>query len=66
MSKDKERDVLITPEEAAQQLAVAANTVRSWLREGVLPGIKIGKGRVWRIRQRELDNFINREQGEQK
>ncbi len=55
----KEKDVLITPEAAAERLSVSANTIRSWLRDGTLPGVKIGKGRIWRIKEKDLEEFID-------
>jgi excisionase family DNA binding protein len=42
-------DELLTVPEAAERLKVNAETVRRWLREGVLTGAKLGK-RQWRVR----------------
>lgn len=50
-------DKLLTPEEVAEKFSVTVNTVRDWLRTGELPGIKIGK--IWRVRQQELNEFID-------
>jgi excisionase family DNA binding protein len=44
---------MLTPEEVAERLAVTPNTVRGWLRDGTLKGVKLGK-RVWRIREIDL------------
>lgn len=52
---------LLTPEEAAERLAVSPKTVRDWLRSGELKGVKVG--RLWRIRPTDLEAFI-REPGE--
>lgn len=49
---------LLTPEEAASRLIVSPKTVRDWLREGTLNGVKVGK--LWRIREADLKNFIAR------
>jgi excisionase family DNA binding protein len=35
--------------EVAVMFAVQKETVRDWLRDGTLRGIKIGKGHYWRI-----------------
>lgn len=51
---------LLSPEQAAEQLGVTPNTVRTWLRDGSLKGIKLGK-KIWRIKESELLDFINRE-----
>lgn len=47
---------LLTPEAAAERLAVSPKTVRDWLRAGILRGIKIG--RLWRIREEDLGAFV--------
>jgi excisionase family DNA binding protein len=48
---------LLTVEEAAARLRVKPNTVRDWLREGRLRGVKFARGR-WRIRTSDLVAFI--------
>lgn len=48
---------LLTPEQVAEHLGIAVKTVKDYLREGVLPGVKIGK-RIWRIRPEDLQAFI--------
>lgn len=53
-----------TPEEVAQILKVRKHTVWNWLREGSLKGTKIN-GKIWRITQKDLENFINNESEEQ-
>jgi excisionase family DNA binding protein len=53
---------LYTPEEAAKFLAVNPNTVRTWLREGQIKGVKLG-GRIWRISEEDLKDFINQNRG---
>jgi len=42
----------LTVEETARRLKVDAETVRRWLRDGALRGLKFG--RVWRIPESEL------------
>jgi excisionase family DNA binding protein len=54
-------DRMLTPEEVAERLAVTPNTVRGWLREGTLRGVKLGK-RVWRINENDLHMYICCEQ----
>lgn len=46
----------ITPVQAAERLQVSVFTVQEWLRQGKLKGFKVG--RLWRIREADLDNFI--------
>jgi excisionase family DNA binding protein len=36
-------DRLLTPEEAAEILAVSPKSIRKWLRQGKLKGVKAGK-----------------------
>ena len=49
--------VLLTPEEAARVLGLSPFTVRRLLREGELPGRKVGK-RQWRIRSVDLEEYL--------
>ncbi len=53
-------DRMLTPEEVARRLAVTPNTVRGWLREGALKGVKVGK-RVWRIDEQEMQSYLCKE-----
>lgn len=46
----------LTPEEAAEQLLVRPTTIKTWLREGKLKGIKAGK--FWRIPSQEFSIFL--------
>ncbi|MGB9663169.1 MAG: helix-turn-helix domain-containing protein [Moorellaceae bacterium] len=50
-------DRLLTPEEAAEILAVSPKSVREWLRQGKLKGVKAG--RLWRIRKCDLEAFLD-------
>lgn len=43
---------LLTAEETALVLALHPDTVRSWLRSGRLPGVRIG--RAWYVRKSDL------------
>ncbi len=47
---------LLTLEEVAERLAVAPKTIRDWLREGKLKGLKVGK--LWRVREQDLEAFL--------
>jgi excisionase family DNA binding protein len=49
--------MLLTPDEAAGILGLSPFTVRRLLREGELPGRKVGK-RQWRIRRTDLDDYL--------
>ena len=51
MNKDSEK--YFTPQEVADALKVEARTVHTWLRDGQMKGVKIG--RLWRIPQSEID-----------
>ncbi len=50
-----------TPEEVADILKVRKHTVWNWLREGTLKGTKIN-GKIWRITDKDLEAFINKEE----
>lgn len=47
---------LLTPEEVADYLSIAQKTVKDYLRDGKIRGIKIG--RAWRVRREDLERFL--------
>lgn len=52
---------LLTPEEAAERLAIKPRTIREWLRntdkgKPGLKGVKIGK--LWRIKESDFEEFL--------
>ena len=49
---------LLSPEAAAELLDVSPATVRGWLRSGILQGSKVGGGKLWRISESAIDEFI--------
>lgn len=53
---------LLTPEDAAARLQVSTGTVRGWLRKGVIKGTKVGGGRLWRISESTIDEFVRASQ----
>jgi excisionase family DNA binding protein len=56
-------DPLITPEQAAKRLGVSAETIRRWMRKGVIRYVEIGPYRRKRIRASAAD-ALRRESGE--
>lgn len=50
-------DDFYTPEEVAARLRLSAGTIRRLLREGTLPGRKVGK-RQWRIHRDDLEDYL--------
>jgi len=55
--ENKER--LLSPEDVAKQLNIATATVREYLREGRIKGIKVGK--LWRVRESDLQRHIEKD-----
>lgn len=54
---------LFTVAEAASILGVSRKLVGEWIREGVLPAIRLGPGqRLLRIRRSDLEEFVARYQ----
>jgi excisionase family DNA binding protein len=51
-------DNYLTVDETAKALKVEPNTVRKWLREGTIKGIKLGKS--WRIAEAALRNQLSK------
>jgi excisionase family DNA binding protein len=52
-----EHDEVLTSKDAAKLLRLNPETVRRLLREGLLPGRKVGL-RQWRIRRVDLDEYL--------
>ena len=48
---------LLTVQEAAERLKLNPQTVRRWIRRGLLPGTKIGR-KEWRIREGDLERCL--------
>ncbi len=51
---------LLTPEEVAAVMKVKTITVKDWLRDGRLKGVKTG--RLWRIRKQNVEDFIENQE----
>ncbi len=47
---------LLTPAQVAERLQITERTVYEWIRGGKLTALKLG--RLWRIRQDELEAFL--------
>jgi len=56
MTKSELFGELLSPNEAADALAVSAGSIRRWLRQGVIQGHKIG--RQWRVDVDDLTEFL--------
>ncbi|HZT97719.1 MAG TPA: helix-turn-helix domain-containing protein [Chloroflexota bacterium] len=55
---DEPQNRLHTVSEVAEYFRVDPESVRRWLRDGKLLGINLGRGPGWRIRQADLELFI--------
>ena len=53
---------MLTPKEAADLLRLNLDTVRRLLRQGRLPGRKVGP-RQWRILRLDLEEYLRRTSG---
>ncbi len=53
---------VFTPEEVAKKLKINLQTVRKFLREGKLKGIKVGTN--WRIPEDRFNEFLQKGTGE--
>lgn len=54
---------MLTPEDVAEEMQVSQRTVYEWLRNGDLPGAKLGS--AWRIDPIDVANFFDRHRAEQ-
>ena len=51
---------LLTTEEAAKLIGVKQTTVRTWLNKGLLEGTKVGGGKLWRVREEAIEEFLSK------
>lgn len=49
-------DKLLTPKEAVELFKLSPVTIKKWLWQGKLKGVKVGS--LWRIRERDLAAFL--------
>ena len=61
MSLSEEEIKLYTVTQVSEMCAVGAHTVRLWLKEKKLPGIKLDN--QWRIKHSDLIHFLNERYG---
>ena len=54
---------LLTPDAVAKLLDVSPATVRIWLRNETLKGIKVGGGKLWRISESAIEEFLYADEG---
>ncbi len=48
----------LTVEEVSDRLKVSPWTVKRWLRDGELKGVRLGKNGPWRTTDADLDRFL--------
>jgi excisionase family DNA binding protein len=53
---------ILTVEQLASELKLTPQTIRNWIRTGVLPAVKVGH--VFRIKRGDVDAMLTRHQGE--
>ncbi len=54
---------LLTTTEAAAYLRVHPETIRTWVRQGVIPAVKFGNRGGFRFTRQHLDQFLARRRG---
>lgn len=53
-------DKLLTPEQAAERLQISVFTLKDYLRNGKIKGVKIANR--WRIKEEALENYITEQE----
>lgn len=51
---------MMTLREVAKELRVSEWTVRKWLKQGRLPGYRLGTKAGWRIKEKDLEEFLSK------
>lgn len=57
-------DPMMKVSDVAKMFDVKPATVREWIKDGILPAIKIGTGHYWRVRTSEVTALAQRKYGE--
>jgi excisionase family DNA binding protein len=66
MQSVKESGATVRPEKllhvhhVAAKLGVSCRTVRLWAELRELPGFKIGRGKLWRFREQEIAEYVEK------
>jgi excisionase family DNA binding protein len=58
MTDNRVSERLMTVQEVAERLHLAYETVRRYVHDGRLKGVKFGNRGGWRIRERDLEAFL--------
>ncbi len=53
----------LNPETVAKMFDVSPTTVRAWLRSGAMKGMKLGGGKLWRISEGAVEEFLHAGEG---
>lgn len=61
MSERTKPDDLLSPQEVAAILRVTDRTVLRYIEDGVLSGIRLPGGRLWRIRRADVEALLTNE-----
>lgn len=61
MTERDKPNALLSPQEAARILRVSPRTVQRYIADGDLPAARLPGGRLWRIRQSDVDALLNTE-----
>ena len=49
---------LLRVHHVAARLGVSCRTVRLWAEVGELPGFKVGRGKLWRFRKADIEEYL--------
>jgi len=59
MASSEEEKAFYTPDDVARLLGFSPETVREWIRDGILPAIQVrGKKGRYRIRRGDFERFL--------
>jgi excisionase family DNA binding protein len=59
--KETGKAVMLRPDKVAELLGLPGSTIRRWLREGKIKGVKIG--RLWLIHVDEMNRILEESKG---
>lgn len=49
---------ILTPQDLIKILKLSKNTIYSMLNNNIIPGYRVGNGKIWRINKYDLEDYL--------
>ncbi len=57
-------DRLLSTAEAGEYFGVSKQTIRKWIKDGIIVGIRVGDQGRWKIRRSEVERLVREKYGD--